>query len=396
VSGVSGVEVDVLVVGGGIVGTVAAVGFARAGFSTALLEPAPVTRPGDEYAERVSSINLASEATLTAFEVWPLLARGRLSPFERIEVWAAGSGGGVNFDAADSGLDHLAHILENDLVAAAARERLESLPEYRPTALGVVTGLDRVDGYNEIATADGTAHRCRLVVAADGAGSTLRRLAGIHRKIFDYRQKAVVARVFTERPHGRTARQKFLPTGPLAFLPLADGSVSIVWSLDNDAADDVLLLDDGAFAESLGEAFDRRLGRITGTGPRRAFPLRRTHAERYFAEGLALVGDACHTTHPLAGLGANQGIADAHALVEAVSGARSRGQQFWGSRVLAAYQRRRRPANAATLAAMDVFHLGFTGEMPLAPRVRGALLTLADSSPAAKRFFVARASGLAP
>ena len=387
---------DVLVTGGGIAGTVAAVAFASRGFATALLDPDPPRRPGGAYAPRVSSINPASESVLAGTGIWRLVQRGRVSPFERIEVFTDDGAQAVAFDAADAGLAHLACIVENDLVAAAARERLDEMADFHALPAAALAEMRRAGELTEVVTTTGDTLACRLLVAADGADSTVRRLAGIGRDVFDYRQQAVVARVVPERHHGATARQKFLATGPLAFLPLADGSCSIVWSLDNESAAGVMSLDDAAFADRLQREFDGRLGRILECERRHAFALRRAHARRYYADGVALVGDACHTVHPLAGLGANQGIADAAALADAASRARDAGQRFFAERVLATYQRRRRPANRAVLAAMDLFHLGFAGEPSLPAELAARLMRLADASATAKRFFIRRAGGLAP
>src|SRR5690606_36134535 len=222
---------DVLVAGGGIAGTVAAVAFASRGFVTALLDPDPPRRPGAAYAPRVSSINPASESVLAGTGTWRLVETGRVSPFERIEVFTDEGPEAIAFDAAETGLAHLACIVENDLVAAAARERLYELADFHALAPAALAEMRRADELTEVITTTGDTLACRLLVAADGADSTVRRLAGIGRDVFDYRQQAVVARVVPERHHGATARQKFLATGPLAFLPLADGSCSIVWSL---------------------------------------------------------------------------------------------------------------------------------------------------------------------
>jgi 2-polyprenylphenol 6-hydroxylase len=390
------IDFDIIVCGGGIAGTLAALDFARNGFSVMLLDDGAPTLPGAEYAMRVVSINPASEAILKRLEVWPSIVATRVSPFDRIEVWEEGQETVLEFDAADAGLAHLAHIVENDLIAGAARACLEQAGNHETVSRDRVANFARSDQRVDVTTGSGRTLSCRLLVGADGTNSTIRKLANIDRSSYDYRQQAVVARVVSEHDHGGVARQKFLATGPLAFLPLADGSCSIVWSLENSVASEVLSLDDNAFARRLEHVFDGRLGAVVHTGPRVAFPLRRSHATHYVDDAVALIGDACHTVHPLAGLGANQGIADAHALVDVVTRARDAAQQFWKPRVLAAYQRRRRPINSATLAMMDLFHFGFANDSSTLAGFRSRFLTLVNRSTAAKRYFVRHASGLTP
>ncbi len=392
----AGAPLDVVVAGGGMAGAATSLDLARRGFSVTLVDhPAPAT-PGDEYGLRVSSINLRSEASLRRLGAWPAIARGRLSPFDRICVWEHDTGHELVFDAADAGVGHLAHILENDLVTAALHRCLRDAAGYVPAAPGRVESFARRGEMLEVSTSAGEVLRCRLLVGADGAASRVRALAGIDSRVFDYRQRAVVARVKCEQEHGGIARQVFLPTGPLAFLPLADGTCSIVWSLDPAGAAEMLALDDAAFRAALERSFESRLGRVLDTGPRAAFPLKRMHATRYHAGHVALVGDACHTVHPLAGLGANQGIADAEALAAVLDRARERGQDFASARTLGAYQRRRRPVNSATLATMDVFHFIFANDSAALSRIRARALGLVDSSRFARGFFVRQACGLAP
>ena len=388
--------VDVAVVGGGIAGGVVALGLARAGFTVTVIDDARPTAPGAPYAIRVASINLESEASLRRLGAWSSIESVRVSPFDRILVWEGEHDDVLEFHAADAGATHLAHIIENDLVAAAVAHELSEADGYRPVRPARVESMTTSDRLARVVTSVGETVDCRLVIGADGAGSRVRDLAGIDRDVFDYRQRAVVAKVASAETHGGVARQVFLPGGPLAFLPLVDGTCSIVWSMAESDAGRVLELDDASFADQLGKAFGHRLGPIHECGPRAAFPLRRSHARRYHADRVVLIGDACHTVHPLAGLGANQGIADAVALVDILAAARDRDQDFAAPRALATYQRRRRPVNAATLATMDLFHLGFANEFRALSSLRSKLLGLVNRSPTARRFFVRRASGLAP
>jgi ubiquinone biosynthesis UbiH/UbiF/VisC/COQ6 family hydroxylase len=202
-------------------------------------------------------------------------------------------------------------------------------------------------------------------VGAEGQDSQLREWAGIDPVGWPYPQRAIVSHVATEAPHARTAYQRFLPNGPLALLPLADGRSSIVWSTDSAEADALLALDDDAFRARLAEAIGHRLGDITSITPRLAFPLRLLHATRYVKPGFALVGDSAHVVHPLAGQGVNLGLADAQALVEIVAAARAQGRPIGQERVLQRYERRRKAGNLEVMALTDglfrLFHLRLPG-----------------------------------
>lgn len=389
-------RVDVIVAGGGMAGAVTALALARTGLATTVVDPRRAVFPGEQPAMRVSSIHHASEDALRRLGAWSRIAAGRTAPFDRIEVRDAGHDQVLVFDAADAGLGHLAHILENDLVVASVHEALANCDGFVESPPGRIVDSRRDGGQVAVTCSDGTHLRGRLLVAADGAGSALRRQAGIPRQVFDYRQQALVARVVTRPGHGGTARQIFLPGGPLAFLPLADDSCSIVWSLPADEAVAMQALSDGDFLARLESACHGHMGELLSSGRRLAFPLRRSHARRYHAERLVLVGDAGHTVHPLAGLGANQGIADALALAAVLAEARERDQDIGGERVLSAYQRRRRPHNAAALAAMDLFHFGFANDSAALGALRGRVLARVAASPAARRLFVRQACGLAP
>ncbi len=384
---------DVLVVGGAIAGGCAALGLADAGLDVVILDRALASPPGDDYELRVSSINLASERVLRELGAWDRIAAGRVSPFDVIEVRDQDRSPVLRFEAADAGLDHCGHILENRLVAASLAAALRAHDNCTILEGNRLESLVR-DGSGAVAsTAGGERISARLVVGADGADSTVRRLAGIARSTYPYRQHALVCRVETGRHHGHTARQRFLPGGPLALLPLADGSCSIVWSNTPEEVKRLADLADHRLADELAAAFGDVLGAIRPAGPRATFPLQRSHAERYVDEHIALVGDACHTVHPLAGLGANQGIADAACLVDTVRRCRANRERYWSRARLGRYQRQRRPLNGAILGAMDLFHFGFANDHSGLGMLRGGVFGAVAASRPLRSFFIDRASG---
>jgi ubiquinone biosynthesis UbiH/UbiF/VisC/COQ6 family hydroxylase len=359
-----GPALDVAIVGGGMVGAAAALALARAGFATALVEarePAP-WQAQHEVDLRVVGLAPSSIRLLDELDVWTSIRDARSCAYSRMHVWDSASGAAIDFDAASEMRDQLGSIVENSLVQWTLWQALDaaggSSGASRARSMGTTMGSVRrlcpaeVRGYEvredrvQLELADGESLAARLLVAADGAGSPLRTMAGIDTREHDYAQRAVVAHVRTERAHQHTAWQRFLPGGPLALLPLADGRSSIVWSLPQDEAQRILSLDEPAFLAELGVASDFRLGRITATTARAAFPLRLRLAESYQSDRFVLLGDAAHTVHPLAGQGVNLGLRDVVELRDTLVAARAAGRDFAAAHVLRRYARRRRSADA--------------------------------------------------
>lgn len=388
-------ELDAIVVGAGAIGTALALALARDGFDVALVEaraPKP-WRVEDDVDLRV--VALAADAR-TLFEdlgVWAPIAGARIGPYRRMCVWDASAPGELSFDAAENGEAALGWIIENRLIQHALWQAVEAQRGARIVCPAEVAAVaNEADGV-EVTLADGTRLRSRVVIAADGAESALRAMLGIDSKGRDYAQRAVVAHVATARPHEHTAWQRFLPGGPLAFLPLADGRSSIVWSLPDAEATRILALDDVAFCNELGCAFDFRLGEITSTTPRAAFPLRMRLAERYVAGRCVLAGDAAHVVHPLAGQGMNLGFRDVECLRRVLRDARERGGDIGAAHVLRRYERERRSENALAARGLDAIERLFGAEDPVTPVVRGIGLSIVDRLGPIKEFFASIAAG---
>ncbi|MDR6356110.1 ubiquinone biosynthesis UbiH/UbiF/VisC/COQ6 family hydroxylase [Pseudomonas psychrotolerans] len=240
--------------------------------------------------------------------------------------------------------------------------------------------------------------RAPLVVAADGATSAVRRLAGLETREWDYLHHAIVTSVRCAESHQRTAWQRFTDDGPLAFLPLDRGGdtrwCSIVWSCTPKQGERLMALDDAAFCQALGEAFEHRLGKVECSDTRLCIPLRQRHAKRYVESGLALIGDAAHVIHPLAGQGVNLGFLDAAVLAEELRHAQARGEAIAEQRVLERYERRRMPHNLAMMAAMEGFQRLFQDDRLPLRWLRNAALKQVDRHFEAKALFVRRALGL--
>lgn len=379
-----------------MVGSAFACATAEAGFSVCLLEAREPQRswPDEEVDLRVSALTRASQRVLDHLGVWQRMSEMRISPYTDMEVWDAGGSGRIHFSAAEIGEANLGHIVENRVTQLALWERLEHLEGVTLRCPARVERLLPNEG-PALLLADGSRLQAQLIVAADGRDSQLRAMAGIGTKGWAYDQHAIVATITPERFHGQTARQRFMKLGPLAFLPIDDGRCSIVWSTSPQEAERLMGLDDAAFCRELSEASERMLGEIREVGPRGVFPLRLEHAERYVLPGLALIGDAAHAIHPLAGQGVNLGFLDAATLAETLIDARAAGRPIGALATLRRYERARKGANMGMLGAMDAFKRTFSNEILPLRLVRNLGLSLADRSGPLKRLMIKRAMGLA-
>ncbi|WP_251975769.1 UbiH/UbiF/VisC/COQ6 family ubiquinone biosynthesis hydroxylase [Salinicola avicenniae] len=405
-------ECDVIIVGGGLVGATLALLLGEAGWRVTILDAAPAPAaagpsgegtPGEGApALRVSALTAASRRLFTSLGVWPWLAQRRAAAYRGMQVWDSEGGGEIHFDADDVGVDTLGHIVENDLLLAALTRRLETLPNVTWERAVRVTAYRREAGQAWLTLDNDETRVAPRVVGADGARSPLRSMAGIAVAERDTGQVAVVTSVRTAQGHGGIARQVFLPGGPLAFLPLAidggDTHCSIVWSTTPAQAQHLTQLGESEtgrerLGEELTQAFGARLGRVDVIDAALAFPIAQRHARRYVDAGLALVGDAAHSLHPLAGQGVNLGLMDAAVLAEEWIRARERGADPGDPRILARYERRRRSENAAMLAAMQGFQRLFGSRSPALRLARNWGLGGVDRLLPLKRVMIRQALG---
>lgn len=396
-------DFDVVIVGGAMAGAGAAALLAAdpktASLRIALIEPKPAAPPaaGDPLDLRVSALSRASQQLLERTGAWPAVVARGAAAYQRMVIWEQRvdptGPGALVFDAAELGEPDLGHIAENRAVQAALTARA--------VAAGVVllragfTTLEAAPDAIRIALADGREFRAALVIGADGAESPVRTQAGIGVRGWDYEQRAVVAHLRPERGHRDTAWQRFLDTGPLALLPLADGRVSLVWSTLPTLAEELVACDDGEFSARVTEASAAVLGRLEPAGPRASFPLRLLHARQYAAQRVALIGDAAHTVHPLAGQGINLAFLDAAALVDVVGEAVEAGDDPGEPAVLRRYERWRKAEAVPAIALLDGIKRLFSGGNPLQSRVRRGALELTQSLPPLKRVLMQRALGIA-
>lgn len=387
-------RLDVAVAGGGVVGAACALALAQAGLEVALVEPRPVARWLAERPDlRVYALAPDNAGLLDRLGVWPQVVAARVQPYRRMRVWDAAGGGELAFDAAAMARGELGWIVENDLLvdrlwsalAAAGVQlhcpaRVEAMEQ---DAAGVRLRLE-----------DGARLDARIAVAADGAASDLRRLAGLDIEAHDYHQRGVVAFIETEAPHEDTAWQRFLPTGPLALLPFAQGRSSIVWTLPEADAGRVLALDDARFAVELTDASAARLGKAVPASARVAFPLRRQLVRQQVEGRVLVLGDAAHVVHPLAGQGVNLGLRDVAALAAEIAAARARCADWAAPHRLQRWARRRQSDNTVSAYAFEGINRLFSNADPLAVLARGPLLGLAGRLPPLQRALWRHAAGV--
>ncbi|UXZ99347.1 2-octaprenyl-3-methyl-6-methoxy-1,4-benzoquinol hydroxylase [Pseudomonas phytophila] len=391
---------DLLIVGAGMVGSALALALQGSGLNVIVVDGGPLSvKPFDAQAmfePRVSALSAASQRILQRLGAWEGIASRRTSPYGEMQVWDGSGTGQIHFSAASVHADVLGHIVENRVVQDALLDRLHDCD------IGLLANARleqmRRSGDDWLLTlADGRLLRAPLVIAADGANSAVRRLTGTKTREWDYQHHAIVTSVRTSNPHRKTAWQRFTDNGPLAFLPLqreGEHWCSIVWSVTPKEAERLTALDDDAFCRELEQTFEGRLGPVLAVDPRVCVPLRQRHAKRYVAEGLALIGDAAHTIHPLAGQGVNLGFLDAAVLAEVLLHANERGERLADVRVLSRFERRRMPHNLALMAAMEGFERLFQADQLPLRWLRNTGLKMVNQMPEAKATFVRQALGL--
>ncbi|QIZ77665.1 FAD-dependent monooxygenase [Ferrimonas lipolytica] len=387
-------SVDIAIVGGGMVGMATAIGLANAGFQVGIVDRAAAQPVSGEPRLRVSAINRASEQWLRELGAWQLLPKERLSPYNGMQVWDKDNLAGIEFHAEDLAQPDLGHIVENDTLAYALWQRAEQtkgIKLFVATPQGVA--VSERDAWLNLD--NGTMLTAQLVLAADGANSWLRQQCQIPLSFRDYGHHALVGTVRTQQPHGGVARQVFLPDGPLALLPLNDPNLcSIVWSQSPAQAEQRAQLTADEFNLAISVATESRLGHIQVESARPVFPLMMRYARDFVRPRIALMGDAAHTIHPLAGQGVNLGFGDSIAMVQLLSEAKGSDWDIGAERLLKRYERRRQAAAQEMLVAMDGFRWLFAGTNPLKQMVRGLGMNLVDKAGSVKNQLLSHALGL--
>ena len=384
-------QVDILIAGGGLVGLSLCAGLSESGFKTVVIDRQgpPVFEPGQSgrreghglssgVSPGVSALGNAVRDFLSRTGVWSRIPASVITPFGQINVFDGGGTGAVTFKAEEAGVEQLGFIVENNHIIKALFDRISEMGE---SELHNGVEIERIeksdDGY--LVEAGGHQWQTNLLVGADGSESQVRKIGNFHTLKWAYAQSAVVSTIEISQPHANTARQWFTESGILAFLPLPNEHYcSIV--LSSEDTDALMSMDEGEFCEHLGRLSEGMLGSIRGVDKRFSFALRQQHSLRYVAPHIALLGDAAHTIHPLAGQGANIGFADARTLAQVIKQARLEGRLPGDIDLLRRYQRMRQPDNMLTATVMEAFVRGFGTTHPGMRWLRNSGMKLVNQS----------------
>jgi 2-octaprenylphenol hydroxylase len=383
---------DAMVAGAGMVGASAALALAARGMRVALIEaaaPTPTERDATvDYDLRVSAISPRSRRMLRQLGIWQQLDASRICNYEKMYVWHQHGDASVSFDAVDLAREDLGAIVENRMLQQTLRRVCDATPRiewFRPDRIAALIENTR-DGV-QLRLESGRELDGALLIAADGRNSPTRGLAAIEIQAGSYRQSGIVANVTTELPHGYTAWQRFLASGPLAFLPLANGQSSIVWSCDDELAERLAVLDDQDFRAALSDAFERRLGAVTACSERRAFALGWHHCEHWLQGRVLLIGDAAHAVHPLAGQGVNQGFSDVELCAQLIGDCRGRIAQ----QQLRRFERQRKSETWLAGNSFSALKWIYGLEQGGVTQLRDLGMRIVDSTPWLKRSLIEKA-----
>lgn len=393
----NGIDAEVIIAGGGLAGGTLACLLNRGGVKCVVVDSGKVETSQDNFMAdpRALAITPASAQILSSINVWQKLPAERKGMFSMMHVWDENSDGEIHFDSADICVAVLGYIIEQPLLQRHLIDTLRFLPDLLLMEQTAIESFTTNNGTITVRLDNGDSINGRLLVAADGVNSAMRKFAGIEYRRHDYQQQALACVVSTARPHENTARQRFLRRGPLAFLPMADNNTcGVVWSTDPGHAQELLALTAPDFHRQLQSAFDNRLGDIIASGPRKTFPLFRAQAGHYSAERLALIGDAAHCIHPLAGQGANMGFLDAAVLAEEVLGAAKRLRDPGSRAVLRRYERWRKGENLQMLLLLDVFKHLFENQNGVVKSIRSEGMKAVDKIACIKNRIMRLAMGL--
>ncbi|MDC0172468.1 UbiH/UbiF/VisC/COQ6 family ubiquinone biosynthesis hydroxylase [Gammaproteobacteria bacterium] len=399
-------QYDIIIVGAGMVGAAAACLLAQsnttkkvAPLKIALIETS-VARPFDagHFDPRVAAITEKSRQILADCGVWQAIENLRVSPYLAMNVWDAESTGRIRFDCHDIHLPNLGHIVESSAIVDMLLDKIQSLETVDFICPATICKYQKDQDMITVEMDDGRRISGSLLIGADGGNSKVRDHFNFDCKQWDYQHEAIVATIKTTKPNQQTAWQRFIPTGPLALLPLNNlGDLhhsSIVWSQQPSIAEDLMALDDKQFCDEIGRASEHCLGEVTSVSRRYKFPLRQNHAVDYVLPRVALVGDAAHTIHPLAGQGVNLGFADVAALAEEIARARMRDIGIGDESILKRYQRQRKPENLVTMAVMEGFKNLFSADQLPLRLLRSLGMSQLDKMMPLKKEIIKRAMGL--
>ena len=383
-------ETDVLIIGGGLVGASLAVALGQAGLNVTVVDACPLSVDQQpNYDERSIALAQGSQCILSALGLWQSL-QDEVCPIHTIHVSDRGHFGFTRLHREQQGVPALGYVATARVLGKTLLDQLNRLPNVHTLAPAQLIDFQVLaDGVSTRLMLEQQILECkaRLLVAADGAQSSVRDQLGIHSKRRDYGQAAVIANVSSERDHGNIAYERFTDTGPMALLPMSRQRCALVWTVRSDQSDDIMGLDDAQFLSRLQERFGYRLGRFVKVGQRHAYPLQLLQAREFIRPRMALIGNAVHTLHPVAGQGFNLGLRDVAALAEVVTDARRKGQDIGDNSVLARYADWRQTDQRRAVAFTDTMVRLFGQSLPPVAWLRDAGMLALDICPPAKRWF---------
>lgn len=387
-------SIEVAVVGGGMVGAAAALGLAQRGFRVAVIEhqaPAPFV-PDSPPDIRISAIGAQSVALLQSLGVWDSVLNMRAHPYRRLETWEW-ERAHVSFEASELGLPELGFMVENGVLQQALWQALVTHSGVTLLCPAELTHMQPQGQGWQLHFAEGNSLNVPLVIGADGAHSKIRQWAGIGIHAWQYRQACMLITARCDYAPGESTWQHFTPSGPHAFLPLFDNWASLVWYDKPARIRQLQAMSMAQLQKNIISHFPSRIGNITPVASG-AFPLTRRHALKYVRPGLALIGDAAHTIHPLAGQGVNLGYRDVDVLLDVVGSAREVGTSWADIEVLRRYESRRKPDNLLMQSGMDLFYAGFSNDLPPLRAIRNLGLMAAQRAGGLKQKALKYALGL--
>ncbi len=376
------VDYEVIVVGAGVIGASAALAMRQLGYQTLLIDGAAEVKDMPSNI-RATALGEQAKQLLMNLGVWDDLSSEQVHPYTKMQVWDENSSGELCFDAIDSGLTELGYICDHFALQKHLQQRCAKVLDTRYESL--IEAVDQHDMGVELSLQDGTSLSANLLIAADGVNSFVRQHLGVTASAVDYQQTGIVAQIHSQHPHQNTAWQRFLSTGPLALLPLANGNCSIVWSMDNSSAEVQLNNTADAFEARLTAVSQGVLGDIKLVGKRYGFPLKSVKADQYLTEQVLFIGDAAHGIHPLAGQGANLGLADVAELLKVLN---DKPKLVDARRNLRRYERTRKVDNYRTDSMMSAINNMFLSEQAIVSSIRGVGMNWINKRSALKQFFI--------